>query len=1035
MAKCTDQSFANMTYEKCSESPRFDSNRTQRARGLFSIEHYAGVVEYNSESFLDKNKDELPKEATDFLLSSSASIFVELGKIISGKSSEGGNGDSSSRKVQRSSNSLTRASVGSQFASQLRTLRENIDQTSPHYIRCLKPNDELIPDNFVPAIIADQLRCAGVLEAVRVSRIGYPQRYSKDMFVQRYWILSILALTRARKSRGSDLCEVLVENVVPQIWERQNMKSGGENVMQQRATFDLISVGVQLGKTKVFLRHQAFEALEYLRGRKLHSSATCIQAMFRMHNEKIKYRLAISSVIKIQCCIRRHRATHRVRFLKETKSALVIQSAWRGFAEYSQYSLALFITIWCQRVHRGNLARKQFRILQVDRTAAVIQSWWRMTRDRNFFLVQQYLAFSLQQRFRINEARAILKILRVEAKDFSRVVNERDELRKKTEDMRQQLVEANRIAKEAKQQALEDAKRNIDVGRTAREEKKSSDDGRRSPYAESDELQRLRMKYEEKDLECKAKDDEIFRLRNQIEAMKEEMAETKDSIGNHYSPFSRKTVRSVVSEAIPSAGYVLNASLQSLKWSNTSFRTEHTELDDSMSENMPRFRDGYFDNPIHSAIRAADDDALSVAVTNCEDVASEVNRSGRDGKTPLHLSILNKNLTTAEFLLQNDSVANTQDDDGNTPLHYAKNASFVKLLLDVGGANPNIPNERGFCAVHVAVQRRDVESVKCLLSHSANINVADDTKWLTPLHLVAQETIHDSNACSNKSAVQRSSAVIEIAKLLCGTTEPAQADMNYQDKDGNTPLHHASVLQHRDAGELMLLFLKNSANPNIKNSRGQSPMHLLMHNLRLRKFDFFPDVVQLMLYEGCDVNLQSMNGCAPIHLAIYHGDFDNAVQLLEREAQLHLSWQKPLRWESHWKDNGSSNEVYCLDMVDDDNAMRRLLSSISCEQKFAPTRSNCMQCKRKIIGFGKKNCHHCGSSVCSRCSEHKLDPFYFPPYCRQLIERGECARVCNICEDMLVSRKQEQQAIMGREVYVHARQDDVSMMDMDTSLL
>ena len=40
-----------------------DSNRTQRVSGLFLIQHYAGVVEDDSKSFLDKNKDELPKEA------------------------------------------------------------------------------------------------------------------------------------------------------------------------------------------------------------------------------------------------------------------------------------------------------------------------------------------------------------------------------------------------------------------------------------------------------------------------------------------------------------------------------------------------------------------------------------------------------------------------------------------------------------------------------------------------------------------------------------------------------------------------------------------------------------------------------------------------------------------------------------------------------------------------------------------------------------------------------------------------------------
>ena len=84
--------FCHYVYDKRkmqSKPSVIDSNRTQRARGLFSIQHYAGVVEDDSKSFLDKNNDELPKEATDFLLPSSAAIFVELGKILSGKNDAG----------------------------------------------------------------------------------------------------------------------------------------------------------------------------------------------------------------------------------------------------------------------------------------------------------------------------------------------------------------------------------------------------------------------------------------------------------------------------------------------------------------------------------------------------------------------------------------------------------------------------------------------------------------------------------------------------------------------------------------------------------------------------------------------------------------------------------------------------------------------------------------------------------------------------------------------------------------------------------
>ena len=217
LARCTDQSFANATYEKCGEHFRFHANRTQRARGLFSINHYAGPVEYTTDFFLDKNKDELPKEATEFLTLSSVPIMPLLGMILNEDS--GGN-----KAVTHNKNSLTRASVGSQFAKQLHDLRKKIDLTAPHYVRCLKPNDELTGNNFNPSIIADQLRCAGVLEAVRVSRVGFPQRYAKDLFVDRYWILGDKAFRSMNQSRRRVSCEVLINCIVPDLLKRQQEK-------------------------------------------------------------------------------------------------------------------------------------------------------------------------------------------------------------------------------------------------------------------------------------------------------------------------------------------------------------------------------------------------------------------------------------------------------------------------------------------------------------------------------------------------------------------------------------------------------------------------------------------------------------------------------------------------------------------------------------------------------------------------------------------------------------------------------------------
>jgi hypothetical protein len=52
---------------------------------------------------------------------------------------------------------------------------------------------------------------------------------------------------------------------------------------------DLAKVGVQMGKTKVFLRHKAFETLERIRSRDLTSAATKLNAIFRMYLSRMAY--------------------------------------------------------------------------------------------------------------------------------------------------------------------------------------------------------------------------------------------------------------------------------------------------------------------------------------------------------------------------------------------------------------------------------------------------------------------------------------------------------------------------------------------------------------------------------------------------------------------------------------------------------------------------------------------------------------------------------------------------------------------------
>lgn len=176
LPKSTDQKFTRYIYARCDKHPRFHATSAQRVDYKFSIEHYAGYVEYTTDAWLEKNKDQLPAASADLLTSSDFGLISEIQRFVRSEDRAG-------------RGTIATKSVGAQFSEQLRTLRSRIDTTVPHYIRCLKPNDELVPDYFEPKNIVEQLRCGGVLEAVRVSRAGYPTRYAHDVFLARYYIL------------------------------------------------------------------------------------------------------------------------------------------------------------------------------------------------------------------------------------------------------------------------------------------------------------------------------------------------------------------------------------------------------------------------------------------------------------------------------------------------------------------------------------------------------------------------------------------------------------------------------------------------------------------------------------------------------------------------------------------------------------------------------------------------------------------------------------------------------------------------------
>ena len=341
-----------------------------------------------------------------------------------------------------------KSTVGSQFSKQLQELRDKIDLTSPHYVRCLKPNDDLVPDSFDPVIVADQLRCAGVIEAVRVSRIGYPQRYTHPMFVTRYRILGLKELKKgARSSHRIKPVQVLVNTIAEKIVAMDSLGASDKlNKSKDKSskcdTVDLVSVGMQLGKTKVFLRRKAYETLERIRNRELKSAAMKLQTAGRRFIAQQSYRKSQLALLTLQNLTRRIIATNFVQIVRRNYNATLIQKVHRKWVAQKIYVVTLYICSWLQKSQRGNVGRVRFESLNKERKSIILQNIWRSYYLKKLHHLKKKSSLTLQCAIRCYFAKIVIKGLRVGAKDLQATVGERDNLRDEVKILQKKLGEA-----------------------------------------------------------------------------------------------------------------------------------------------------------------------------------------------------------------------------------------------------------------------------------------------------------------------------------------------------------------------------------------------------------------------------------------------------------------------------------------------------------------------------------------------------------------------------------------------------------------
>uniref|UniRef100_A0A8B9E8I2 Myosin VC n=1 Tax=Anser cygnoides TaxID=8845 RepID=A0A8B9E8I2_ANSCY len=369
----TDENWLQKLYNNfVNKNALFEKPRMSNTS--FIIQHFADKVEYKCEGFLEKNRDTVYEVLMEILKESKfrlcANFFQDNPVSISPFSST--INIKSARPVLKPPNKQLRMTVGSKFRSSLSLLMETLNATTPHYVRCIKPNDEKQPFEFDSKRVAQQLRACGVLETIRISAQSYPSRWTYIEFFSRYSIL----MTQQELSLNDkkQICKIVLQRLI----QDPNQ--------------------YQFGRTKIFFRAGQVAYLEKLRSDKLRHACIMIQKNVRGWLQRKKFLRIKQAAVTIQQYFRGQRT---VRALKQTWAAIIIQKYCRGYLVRKLCQLIHVAAVTIQAFTRGFLARKKYRKMLEEHKAVILQKYARAWLARRRFQNIRRFVSNIQLSYRV----------------------------------------------------------------------------------------------------------------------------------------------------------------------------------------------------------------------------------------------------------------------------------------------------------------------------------------------------------------------------------------------------------------------------------------------------------------------------------------------------------------------------------------------------------------------------------------------------------------------------------------------------------
>ncbi|XP_062860893.1 unconventional myosin-Va isoform X1 [Trichomycterus rosablanca] len=655
MPKGSDESWAQKLYnthlKTCSlfEKPRM-SNRA------FIIQHFADKVEYQCEGFLEKNKDTVNEEQINVLKASKFDLLVELFRDEEKATSPTGVAPSTGGRTRLSvrpdkgkpnqASKEHKKTVGLQFRNSLQLLMETLNATTPHYVRCIKPNDHKHAFTFDPKRAVQQLRACGVLETIRISAAGFPSRWTYQEFFSRYRVL------------------MKQKDVLPD--KKMTCRIVLEKLVQDQDKY-------QFGKTKIFFRAGQVAYLEKLRADKLRAACIRIQKTIRCWLQRKKYLRMKRSAIVIQRYVRGYQARCLATFLRRTRAAVIIQKYQRMYVQKTSYRRKRNAALAMQCILRAYMARQQYKALLREHKAVIIQKMVRGWLARQWYKRSLEAVVYLQCCVRRMIAKRELKKLKIEARSVEHykklnigMENKIMQLQRKVDEQnKENRVINERLNSLESTHAVESERLRKELTRLRGFEEEAKNSANRVMTLQ-EELEKLRKDLQTTQTEKKAIENWAQKYQDEMEKMISELKEQNNLLKNEKNDLNR-----LIQE-------------QSQQWTDKmqrALKEETTQLESDLNEERSRYQNLLSE---HLRLEEKYDDLK-------EEISTMVPKPGHRRTDSTHSS--NESEYTSEYTENEDGSRGLEDVSRGAGLDMALFLKLQKRVTELEQEKQGLQNE------------------------------------------------------------------------------------------------------------------------------------------------------------------------------------------------------------------------------------------------------------------------------------------------------------------------------------------------------